>query len=245
MIFLALLLLPFSVHAQNLAPNSADIELQGNVTGTLTIGGQGCWSGYTWHTIYGGCRRRQLEQHTETSACPVGWTGQRTRTNTRYNYIAQGSNHVASEPWMYGEWDYSNCWQPVEPPTIANSVVVAESPGGGVGGMANVKLYVMMQTATQKLWCYWKGNNYNPGPFDMQSNGYTDPAATAWCMPRSDGSMHFGHSYMNSWIVRVRPVTNNRVNFEYTSAQMLTDCSCFDGGDSRQQFIRSTYATLP
>ncbi len=172
MFALALLLLPLSVQAGTLAPNSGDIELRGTATATITIGGEGCWSGYTWHTTYGGCRRRQLEQYTETAACPPGRTGQQTRTNSRYNYIAQGSNAVTSEPWIYGQWDDRYCGY-VEP-TRENSVLIDQASGGSFGANNTQVAYLLMQRESGRLWCqgYSSSNEYGGNQYyDYPSDG--------------------------------------------------------------------------
>lgn len=112
---------PFSLallftQAQAAEPNKASVELQSAITMTLTASqsGGGCSPGYAWHAQYGGCRRAQAEQTTETAACPAGLVGQQTRLNTRYRYIAQTDGNVLSDPWKFGEWNTGDCTPPVD-----------------------------------------------------------------------------------------------------------------------------------
>lgn len=106
---LALTALLVSTHAAAAAdPNSkqADVQLKTDLTlmnVRVTQGAPlppgGCVSGYAWHTTYGGCRRAQ--SLSESTACPAGFTGSRTRYRTAHILQANQAD-VAYGAW--GPW---------------------------------------------------------------------------------------------------------------------------------------------
>lgn len=245
-----LLTLPVILAAQTLAPNTGNIKLDADIEMHAIIeqSGGGCWPGFNWHSTYGGCRRRSIEQQIEGRVCQQsGYAGQETRTNTRYNYTLQSTGHVASEPWTYGAWNLSDCIKPdkppPEPPTIANSVLIASSPHD-VSGLDEVRLRVMFHAPTQTFWCYWNGNVYSPGPHDMLANGFTDANRTAWCISQPDGSLHYGHSHAESFIVSAKRRNASRIDFSYVPERMLNDCWCHVGSN-RPQFRGVTHIMTP
>ncbi|MCP2518802.1 hypothetical protein M5J07_28015 [Achromobacter mucicolens] len=106
---LALTALLVSTHAAVAAdPNGkqADVQLKTDLTlmnVQVTQGAPlppgGCFSGYAWHTTYGGCRLAQSQS--ESATCPAGYTGSRTRYRTAYILQANHAD-VAYEGW--GPW---------------------------------------------------------------------------------------------------------------------------------------------
>ncbi len=238
--------LPVTLAAQTTAPNTGNIKLEADIQMHLNVTqpGGACWPGFTWHSTYGGCRRRVQEQQTETRACAAGEIGQQTRTNTRYNYILQSTGHVASDPWVYGGWNQASCFTPpTEVPTIANSMPIANTPPG-VNGLDSVRLTVMFHPPSMSFLCYWSGGVYSPGPHDMLPNGFTDYNRTAWCVPQPDGSLHYGHSYSESFIVSATRRNASRVDFSYRVGQMLSNCGC-NSGSSTPQFRGATHVITP
>lgn len=175
---LLLLLFPFfpvfslsPAHAQALPPNSAAMALDSTVGMALRFdqAGGGCWPGYAWHAVHGGCRRQELEQRTHTQACPADQSGQQTRTDTRYRYLLQATGQAADEPWITGAWDSSACLTPESPwppldRRIAESVQVAYAVGTGFGAGAAYAAHLMLHKGTGRLWCYASISAYEAGP---------------------------------------------------------------------------------
>lgn len=121
-----LLLLPSAGNATS--TNQANVDLTTNLNTLAVQIGQspplpagGCWSGYAWHTTYGGCRR--AEQQSETAQCPAGYTGSQVRYRTAY-ILQSNPSDVAYTGW--GAWQTS-C-QVVAPTTV--NFEVLKRPGG-------------------------------------------------------------------------------------------------------------------
>ncbi|OZI62100.1 hypothetical protein [Bordetella genomosp. 11] len=111
---LAMLLTSIPTYAAD-APtgNQADVQLKTDLTHMAIQVNQGaplppggCVSGYSWHTVYGGCRRAVVQS--EAGSCPAGYIGSTTRYRTAY-VLQANANDVAYDAW--GAWQ-SSCSRP-------------------------------------------------------------------------------------------------------------------------------------
>ncbi|MCZ8411282.1 hypothetical protein O9649_26190 [Achromobacter dolens] len=123
-----LLLLPCAGNATS--TSQANVDLTTNLNTLAVQIGQspplpagGCWSGYAWHTTYGGCRR--ADQQSETAQCPAGYTGSQVRYRTAY-ILQSNPNDVAYTGW--GAWQ-SSCQ--VVAPTQAVFTILLRPTGVG------------------------------------------------------------------------------------------------------------------
>lgn len=88
------------------AGNRANVELRTDLN-TMTVQVSqaaplppgGCNPGYAWHTTYGGCRIAQKQA--ESTQCPSGQTGTRSRDRTAF-VLQADPNNVVYEDW--GAW---------------------------------------------------------------------------------------------------------------------------------------------
>ncbi|MCB5362926.1 hypothetical protein H0484_04040 [Pusillimonas sp. CC-YST705] len=174
--FALFFLLPAALGAQALASSTAHIQLSSNLQMNLSADqvGAACWPGYVWNTQYGGCRRTQIEQGKESQACPAGSLGQQTRSNFRYQYVAQANGQISNGPWNYGPWDTSACQPPWAPTAdvhsdIAQSLPVTYGHGTAFGGGSTYYVYLMLHKASGTLWCYAALSAYEAGPHPMVS----------------------------------------------------------------------------
>lgn len=99
--------------------NQANVTLRTDLnTMTVQVGQRaplppgGCTPGYTWHTTYGGCRIAQKQS--ESTKCPSGQTGTRSRARTAFILQADPAN-VVYEGW--GAWQNS-CQAPRAPSRV-------------------------------------------------------------------------------------------------------------------------------
>lgn len=88
------------------AGNQANVELRTDLNTMAVQVGQGaplppggCNPGYAWHTTYGGCRIAQKQS--ESTQCPSGQAGTRSRDRMAYVLQADPAN-VVYEEW--GDW---------------------------------------------------------------------------------------------------------------------------------------------
>lgn len=109
--------LPFSIaFAKDIAPNTGNIKLNGNDNMHVVIGDNvGCWPGYFWHPVYGGCRMRGAniaENALDICRPEYQFIGTRTRSRYREQWILQGSEKVELGPWgVWQSWDERDCKQ--------------------------------------------------------------------------------------------------------------------------------------
>ena len=102
-----LTLFPFApVLAAAPAANQANVQLRTDLNTMAVQVGQGvplppggCNPGYAWHTTYGGCRIAQKQS--ESTQCPSGQAGTRSRDRTAFILQADPAN-VVYEDW--GAW---------------------------------------------------------------------------------------------------------------------------------------------
>jgi len=104
--------LPVFCAAKDLAPNTGNIDLVGNITMQVQISQQGgaCGSDYAWHATYGGCRRAVAEEQQQRESCGADYTGEQVRARVRTQYVLQSTGQAANDPWgAWSAWDRSAC----------------------------------------------------------------------------------------------------------------------------------------
>jgi len=104
--------LPVFCAAKDLAPNTGNVDLVGNITMQVRISqpGGACESGYAWHATYGGCRRAVSQEQQQRESCGADYTGKQVRARVRTQYVLQSTGQAANDPWgAWSAWDRSAC----------------------------------------------------------------------------------------------------------------------------------------
>jgi len=217
------------------AQTQADVQLQTDLQHMSVQVNQGaplppggCIAGYSWHTVYGGCRR--AETQSETTQCPDGYVGTQVRYRTAYILQANPAD-VAHEDW--GPWQ-QNCQAPRGAGVV--DTVIAKARGAEYSGTNNFKGTAISSSTHKQI---WKGMQVNYGT--MYGVTLYRPAATLTCLWAIGSTAGSGNSTGTIWSGSIaspgQSVTNGYAGHCQLSnggktAELTGSCDNSTGGDA-------------